>query len=171
MKAVVALLTLLAGPAAAQDFDPAMAEACLSAGRQAMRDGASVNDGLMACVGDAAQACEDRLGSPTTLDMNACRGAEADWWDGRLNATYGDLRRLIETREAGSEPGSEQSRIESLREMQRAWIGWRDAACAFEGDEYAGGTLAGTVRAGCLMQRTAHQALWLAGELDRLERQ
>ena len=58
-----------------------------------------------------------------------------------------------------------------LRDMQRAWIAWRDATCAFEAGEYAGGTLAGTVATGCMMQRTGDQVLWLAGELDRMERQ
>lgn len=162
-KVLAVLFALLACPAASQDFDPKIAEACLSAGRQAMQGGRSVNDGLAACVGDAAQACENLSASPTTLDMNACRAAEAAWWDDRLNEVYGDLRQLVEARD--------ETRTQGLRDMQRAWIAWRDAACAFEAGEYAGGTLAGTVAASCMMQRTGDQVLWLAGELDRMVRQ
>ena len=162
-KALIVLLALLASPAAAQDFDPKLAEVCLSAGREAIEGGRSVSDGLAACVGEAAQACENLSGSPTTLDMNTCRGAEAAWWDDRLNEVYGDLRKLIEARD--------ETRSQGLRDMQRAWIAWRDAACDFEAGEYAGGTLAGTVAASCMMQRTGDQVLWLAGKRDRMERQ
>lgn len=158
MKALSVLLALAAVLVAAQDLDPAAAEACLAAGRAAMREGGMAD---ASCVGQAAQACEGA--QPTTLSMNACRAAEAAWWDDRLNRTYGDLRGLLETRGA--------DRAGGLREMQRAWIAWRDAACAYEAGQFAGGSLAGTVLAGCRMQRTAQQALWLAGELDRLERQ
>ena len=48
--------------------------------------------------------------------------------------------------------------------MQRAWIEYRDATCAYEAAQWGGGTGAGPAFAGCLMRLTAEQALYLEYE-------
>jgi uncharacterized protein YecT (DUF1311 family) len=49
----------------------------------------------------------------------------------------------------------------ALREMQRAWIPFRDARCGFEMSLWGGGTGGGPAYAECLMIVTAEQALYL----------
>jgi uncharacterized protein YecT (DUF1311 family) len=55
--------------------------------------------------------------------------------------------------------------------MQRAWIGYRDAACDYERAQWGGGSGGGPATAGCLMRLTGEQALALEGRLMMLESQ
>ncbi|WP_265499443.1 lysozyme inhibitor LprI family protein [Paracoccus beibuensis] len=137
------VLALSAAPAFAQGgFDPAPVSDCLAA------------EGGRDCIGLAARACMEGEGSQTTLGMNQCYADERDLWDGRLNDAFGSAMQTLPP-----------VRAEALREMQRAWIGYRDAACAYDAARYDGGSLAGTVRLQCQMQLTAEQALRLQASL------
>ena len=49
--------------------------------------------------------------------------------------------------------------------MQRAWIAYRDAACAYEASQWGGGTGAGPAATGCMMTLTGRQALALEERL------
>jgi uncharacterized protein YecT (DUF1311 family) len=53
----------------------------------------------------------------------------------------------------------------ALREMQRAWIAWRDAACDYEVSQWGGGTGGGPAWSQCAMQMTGEQALALEERL------
>lgn len=152
------LHALLPLSASAQEvsFSIAATEDCLAGG------------GSNECIGAAADACmEATAGGYTTYGMSACIGAELDWWDGALNAAYRDLR----TRESAADMeltdvqiGMESpSRAEALRDLQRAWILWRDATCDYEALQWFGGTGAGGARLGCLMGLTGQQTLYLRG--------
>jgi uncharacterized protein YecT (DUF1311 family) len=44
---------------------------------------------------------------------------------------------------------------EALRDMQRAWIAYRDASCDYERAQWGGGTGGGPATAGCLMRTRA----------------
>lgn len=118
-------------------------------------------DGGMACVGLAANACmENNSGGYSTSGMSICTDHELEWWDGRLNQNYGlvrDRARAIDAEAADYAP----SQADALREMQRAWIPFRDAKCEFVGTEWAGGSGAGPATIWCLMDETARQALYL----------
>jgi uncharacterized protein YecT (DUF1311 family) len=62
--------------------------------------------------------------------------------------------------------GNDPEHAQALRDMQRAWIGFRDATCAFEraywgGGTGGGGTGGGLAQVSCLMQMTGEQALYL----------
>ena len=50
---------------------------------------------------------------------------------------------------------------EALRDMQRAWITFRDAACDYERSQWGGGTGGGPATLACLMRMTGEQALLL----------
>ena len=50
---------------------------------------------------------------------------------------------------------------DSLRDMQRAWIGFRDARCTYEASLWQGGTGASPAVLNCRLQETAEQALYL----------
>ncbi|TJZ93887.1 DUF1311 domain-containing protein [Paracoccus gahaiensis] len=156
----VALALLLAGPAAAQDgpppFDAGPLTACL--------EGDAPAD---SCIGLAATACMEGADGQTTVGMGFCLGAERDLWDDRLNTAYGALMERAQATDAemtglGS---SAAPQAPALREMQRDWIAYRDAACEYEAVRWGGGTGAGPAAAQCALTLTARQALWLGGYL------
>ncbi|MDO5646443.1 lysozyme inhibitor LprI family protein [Paracoccus sp. (in: a-proteobacteria)] len=121
-------------------FDAAPLNACLADG------------GRDACIGITADACMEQPAGQTTAGMTDCFSNEWAIWDARLNATYAEVM----TR-AGK--GSEQAT--ALRDMQRAWITYRDAACAYDGTTWEGGSGRVPSAAHCQMVLTARQALWL----------
>ncbi len=104
------------------------------------------------CIGAAATACMQAEGNQSTAVMVECYGREADAWDARLNAAY---KKAL----AGGE-GADVA--EGYRKTQRAWIAFRDAACAQPGIVF-NGTMAGPMGAYCRMDMTARQAIWLEG--------
>ena len=156
----MAMIGALIAPAAAslaQDigFSPEPTEACLAA--------APDEPGRVACIGQAADAC---IGSPdgsTTVGMGFCLGQEADFWGGRLNAAYGGLmwldeaaaKELVELESAAPSPAA------ALRDLPRAWIGYRDAASLYAASQWGGGTGAGPAAAACALQITGREALRL----------
>ena len=162
MKYIFAFIPLaMATPLAAQDipFTPDATEMCLTkATDQAART---------LCVGESAKACIDTPGGYTTVGMGFCYRAEATYWDERLNTAFGALMQvettmLEEIRELG---GTAPNAPGALRDMQRAWIGYRDATCAYEYTTWGGGTGGGPANASCLMQETGRQALILESRL------
>jgi len=165
MIRIIALLLATvapAGPAAAQElpFSPRATERCLAqAGPGPARE---------ICIGLSAAACID-----TTVGMSTCLGQEASYWDERLNAAYTDLMRIergadAEMADLGS---AAPPAAPALRDMQRAWIAYRDAACAYERSQWGGGTGAGPAGVNCVLHLTARQALVLEDRLSERERQ
>jgi len=53
------------------------------------------------------------------------------------------------------------AQAEALRDMQRAWIAFRDATCTYEASQWSGGTGQGPAYEGCVMRMTAEQTLYL----------
>ena len=155
--ALVALM--LAAPAAAQEqvFDASVAEACL--------ESVGVAGAFEECIGQAAERCmEESEGGQTTVGMSQCLQAEAQWWDTVLNATYGELLAFSKEMDAENGEGVPSQEV-ALRDMQRAWIGYRDARCGFEQSQWGRGSGAGPAVAACLMQETAQQARVLKSAL------
>ena len=152
--------TALATPAAAQDiaFEPDRLDACLA------------SNGGEACIGIAAAACSNTQDGSTTVGLGFCYGAERDWWDARLNETYQALMARERARDAESKEFglNVPPTAPALRDMQRAWIVFRDAACAYEYSQWGGGTGGGPAHAACTMQMTGEQTLAL---IERLESQ
>ena len=147
------VLAVSAVPAMGQElaFDIGPVTACLaSAGRGAE------------CIGLAASACMAQPGGQATAAMGWCLEREFLWWDAELNAAYGDLMAAERAADSRFAAGG-LSRAETLREMQRAWITFRDAACGYEMTRWGGGTGQGPALIGCAMTRTAEQALDLRG--------
>lgn len=143
---------LLAGPALAQEpvYDPALVPACLdrAGGDQIAR---------RACIGVGAGACMTAEVGATTVGMVFCLQAETAQWDQRLNAAYA----AVKADEERSDHETDSSAAPALVEAQRAWLVWRDAACAYEAARWQGGTIGGPVASDCFMQLTAQQALRL----------
>lgn len=121
------------------------------------------------CIGLAAAQCMEAtpMGG-STYGMGACLDRELTWWDDQLNAAYQSA--LVKARAADAEMKALGSvatgQAEALRAMQRAWIPFRDAKCAYEGTLWMGGTGGGPATLSCLMQTTAEQTLVLQGAVE-----
>lgn len=155
---VLAVLAILTMPASAQDvvFSPAATEACLAATEDP--------ETHRACVGQSARACmSDTPGGQSTYGMGACLSGETEYWDAQLNAIYAESVASAratdaEMAEIGATVASQE---DALRDMQRAWIAFRDATCDYEYSQWGGGTGGGPAIAGCFMRMTGEQVLYL----------
>lgn len=111
------------------------------------------------CIGRAADACVDATGYATPV-LSGCAMRELENWDAQLNAVYQAAR--AQSREFDMGAGAHAPSLAvGLRDMQRAWIEYRDATCAYEAAQWGGGTGAGPAFASCLMRLTGEQALYL----------
>lgn len=97
-------------------------------------------------------ACMDKTAA-TTAEMIGCASAENKRQDARLNAAYKALVADLSAVRKGQ-----------LQEVQRAWIKYRDANCAFYVDP-EGGTLAAVAGNLCMMTSTTERA----NELEELK--
>ncbi len=148
-------MTLLLGtfamgisPASAQEvtFSSNATESCLASGKDAF-----------ACAGASAQACiDDTPGGYSTVGMGACLHREWEWWDERLNLSYGFALQHAKKFDVDN-GGFSASQEEALREMQRAWITFRDRKCDYVRSHWGGGTGGGPASVECLMTETAQQ--------------
>ena len=147
----------MATPAAAQEFEfsTVAVEGCLS--------GLTSGEDARACIGASANACMATDAGGTTVGMGACLSRELSYWDDRLNAAYGvamAAARATDT-EMADLGSAAPPQAPALREMQRAWIKFRDAKCDHARSLWGGGTGGGPAIVDCLMQTTGAQALYL----------
>lgn len=138
------------------DYNPDLLEECLSAK-------AGVVD-RTACIGVAADACMSDDKGQTTVGMVQCLQLERGQWDGMLNDTYGQLMTEQKARDAdlvalGSAVPA--ARVAKLETMEKHWIAYRDAACAFDAAQWDGGSGAGPSAETCMLDLTGRQALFL----------
>lgn len=149
MKQVLAIFLLTAGGAVAQPaFDMQPTLDCLA---QQGHDG-----DRRQCIGVAAGVCMgDDMSTPV---MTYCLDQELALWDGALNDTYKQARAAAKQADADN-PAPHNVQDVALRDMQRAWIAYRDARCAWEASLWGGGTGAGPAFVGCLMHVTAEQQI------------
>jgi len=155
--AAIALACALPGAGQAQEliFNMRQTLSCIEA--------APTGAAARACIGASANACMNAtdMGS-TTVGMGGCIDRELSYWDGRLNASYRALRARDRSEDAEfAGAAGYVSQADALRDMQRAWIGWRDATCDYERAQWGGGSGGGPATLGCLMRLTAEQALYL----------
>lgn len=153
-----AVLLALGTAAPAQEvmFSPDATETCLSGG------------GGADCIGQSADACVNATpGGYSTVGMGACLDQEWQYWDARLNAAYQAVMTDAKSMDAEmDELGSAAPKqVPALRDMQRAWIGFRDAKCAYEASTWGGGTGAGPAAIQCMMATTGQQALFLEAQM------
>nr|WP_272210049.1 lysozyme inhibitor LprI family protein [Marinicella sp. W31]MDC2875906.1 DUF1311 domain-containing protein [Marinicella sp. W31] len=158
-KALTVAAVLIASPALAEDeviYSDDLVSQCVNLAETEVE--------MRACAGVSAQACQNAsdYGS-TTIGLQECSALETKFWDSWLNRTYRELqaRAKAADAEAVDDPRANGEIAESLRDMQRVWINFRDATCEFEANQYQGGTIAGPVYAGCRLWMTADQAIYL----------
>ncbi|WP_395540266.1 lysozyme inhibitor LprI family protein [Neotabrizicola sp. sgz301269] len=101
-----------------------------------------------------AQALDPVCDDVTTqAGMNDC--AYDDWQtqDALLNDAYAEAMALLKNWDADL-PANLQGGADKLREGQRAWITYRDAACAAEGYAMRGGSAEPLLVYGCMARLT-----------------
>ena len=142
--------TLLLSVAAvhAQDRQPTASETKL------IRDCAAKHvddgEGEGACAFKlVAEPCIEKDGS--NLGTANCYRMEETIWDQVLNENYKELMASIE----------EKNDQNKLKEMQRAWIAYRDTTCDFYWNKIHG-SMAVPMSAACRLRETARRALLLA---------
>ena len=165
MRPLALVLTLIiAFPALAQEApeftarDAELMTACIDdiKAQYAAAAGPAPQRPLTECIGAASDICMDTEdGGSTTIGISACLGRETAWWDSQLNVHYASLEQTLDP-----------DVFSSLRTAQRAWIGYRDAACAFAYDLWRGGSIRSTVHASCMLDETARRAAALARYAD-----
>ena len=128
----VFVLALVTPMASAQKGDTALLRACMTEGGNAVT-----------CLGLISGPCIDNPDNFDTLAMAECFRREAAAWDQILNEDYQALIALLD---------AEQT--EAIRDVQRAWIAFRDADCAFH-HILIRGTMAVFTEAACLAAHTA----------------
>ena len=87
----------------------------------------------------------------TQADMNQCAAQELEREDKKINATYKDLRSKLD---------SEQQN--ELKNVQLAWIKYKDLTCKFESGGAAGGSMYSMILASCLAEKTRQRNAELA---------
>lgn len=87
----------------------------------------------------------DCANAVTQAQMTQCAAEELGAADDALNAAFGKAM----TKMRGLDGGEDV-----LRRAQRAWISFRDTACAAEGLPYAGGSMQGMVVVNCKTRLT-----------------
>lgn len=104
----------------------------------------------------SAQNCKN---PDTQLAMNACAARDYEREDQRLNQTYRDLLAKLEV-----------AKREKLREVQRAWLSFRDMNCDFQSADYQGGTIYSLIQSSCLADMTKQRTKDLKALLDEAVR-
>ncbi|WBU61836.1 lysozyme inhibitor LprI family protein [Paracoccus albus] len=174
LKTAIPLLFMLAGQVAAQEplADTSLVEACLDNVSVAQADGVDMEP--QDSIGVTASACMSLPGGDSTAGMISCTSAEIDFWDGLLNESYQALMADAQGWSPSGDPGVTQEMAPDLllRQMQRDWIAYRDSSCDFAARPWEGGTIIGVIRAGCLLDETAEQAIRLqrAGFAEEVRR-
>lgn len=94
-------------------------------------------------AGGAASAQDiDCANAMTQFDMNQCAALEYQAADEDLNWTYQMIMDDLKERNPAM--------AEALRDAQRKWIPYRDAACKVEAMQYEGGSMQPLVHVSCL---------------------
>ncbi|MBP0596798.1 DUF1311 domain-containing protein [Herbaspirillum sp. LeCh32-8] len=97
-------------------------------------------------VGSAAFALDCNK-AVTQAEMNGCVAQDLNQADAELNQTYLAYRAKLRP--------TQQNQI---RDVQLAWIKYRDLSCRFESSNVAGGSAAGMALQTCLAEKTRQRA-------------
>ncbi len=133
-------------------------EACYAA--------AETDDAMTACIGQMSTACMDgQEGGHSMLGMSSCINAEAQVWDKYLNSEYRETMAALKAMDADEAEFSPEfaKRADSLRDAQRAWIGFRDAECGLAYAMWGSGSMRSIAWASCQVDMTAKRTIEIRG--------
>ena len=100
----------------------------------------------------SAHALADECASATTqTDLNTCTAQQYQAADKKLNQTYQDVMKRAAAPQR-----------DLLKKAQQAWIGLRDADCAFAGSGTEGGSIQPMIINQCMTEKTVEREAFLA---------
>jgi uncharacterized protein YecT (DUF1311 family) len=105
------------------------------------------------CIGVVSTPCQQTFEGRSNLGSADCIRRELAVWDERLNKAY---KQWIDECDAAKV-------CAARRKLARAWLAERDARCALPWIEMQG-SMAVPMTSSCLLDVTAHQAIWLGRE-------
>lgn len=119
---------------------------------------------LLAAAAAPVSAQSACVNPQTQLEMTDCAAQQYRLADEDLNLAYRLAIARAEAIDAALGPGTE----EALRQAQRAWIPFRDAACEAESHMARGGSMQPMLRLTCLerLTRSRTEALRFFGEVN-----
>ncbi|HEY5710880.1 MAG TPA: lysozyme inhibitor LprI family protein [Allosphingosinicella sp.] len=106
------------------------------------------------------------------MEMNMCAGLDFEAADRELNIAYRSAIRSAQQADreyariesaAGGDRSGEPGEEATLREAQRAWVGFRDAQCRMESFEARGGSMQTMLDSGCRATLTRARTAELRG--------
>jgi uncharacterized protein YecT (DUF1311 family) len=147
---VLASLIMFLPEANAQDATPADRAAI----ENCVKEKLTAGEDRAKCVGVIADACLDKSEDPSTYGMANCGRREQEVWDERLNAAYKKLMADVDRKQRNS-----------VRDMQRTWIAFRDKKCGLHG-VLEEGSIVIPIIAYCYMEETGRQAVFLEQLVD-----
>lgn len=99
----------------------------------------------------------DCTNAVTQVEMTSCAAIAFERADADLNAVY--QRAITDTKQSDQiEPAWDPTNTEMLRDAQRAWIPYRDKACASESTWARGGSMQNMLFYSCLERLTKRRA-------------
>lgn len=104
----------------------------------------------------AAGACDN---ANTQAEINKCTATELSAEDRKLNRSYSDLQRLLNSSEK-----------KQLKAAQLSWIDFRDKACKFSARSFNGGSAYSMALNGCLTTYTQQRRVQLDEEIQNLNK-
>jgi uncharacterized protein YecT (DUF1311 family) len=152
LAAAVALVTVVAASNTWPSFAQGAARPKGAAAVRACADkyADNVDDGERRCIfAIMSDPCSKRREMQSEASRAECLRAEQAIWDDLLNENFRVLRE-----------GLDDGQQAKLRDMQRAWIAYRDTTCGFYYDKIQGSMATG-MTAACLVRETARRALLL----------
>lgn len=99
--------------------------------------------------------CDDAM---TQMEMNQCAARALELEDQQLNRVYNQYRAALQLKDK-----------ETLKQVQLAWIKFRDLDCKRVASVYEGGSMQPMVRAHCLAERTRERITHLEQMADGAE--
>lgn len=106
----------------------------------------------------AAEDCKD---PQTQTDMNICADLAYKEADEELNVTYKKALKILEA--------TNPTEIENFKEVQRAWIKFRDLHCKHAISGYEGGTIVPLIHASCMTELTEQRTKQIPGLFEEWE--
>jgi uncharacterized protein YecT (DUF1311 family) len=147
------LLPLLLGVAAVAGHaqNPRPAPSAVAAIRDCAKKYAEdLDEGERRCLFNlVATPCTEKPEGQSNVGMTDCYRLEGAIWDDLLNENYKSLAADLDDEQKAK-----------LRDMQRAWIAYRDSTCGFYYTKIQG-TMAQPMGAACAARETARRALLL----------
>ncbi len=102
--------------------------------------------GFGTAPGQGTKKIDPCANAQSQADMNICWGKEYKAADATLNQVYRQLVSKLDDDEKAQ-----------LKEVESAWLKYRDANCAFVADQYKGGTIRPMIDAMCLADMTKNR--------------